>query len=180
MGSNEVTILASAIGVGGTILGTILGYLLNSWNNKGKLYFTNIKWEEKYQKSSDFGEIIDSKKEDAEYYNFILTCNIYNSCNNIKIMKEIKMGLFYNNNLIYEFVPEDKLTERYSEPFYIRDKITPVNIAPKSVIALSLTKWLREDELKNLFSTNIIKLTYENEKGKRKTIKVNDTNFNIK
>ena len=176
MNANNVTILASAIGVGGTILGTILGWFLNSLSNRGKLYFTNLKSESTFQKF-EAGRMVNSNKADVQYYNFTLKFNVYNSCAYVKILKEIKFVLYYNNMVICEIIPDDGLSERYSHPVFIRDKIVPKNLSPKSIMEFKLTFFIKEEAIEYFHKSNNIKLSYENEKGVKKFIKINTDDF---
>lgn len=173
MDANKITVLSAVIGVIGTILGTILGYALNSWGNKGKISILNIKLDETYQKTDGLGSIVETDNIlEANYYNFIISLNVYNSSNNIKIMKEIKFHLYNGSELIKVCVPYDETTKRTNALRNIRDKMQPVNLPPKTINPLTLSCFFDDRDF-ILQSTPIsISISYENEKGKTKYVKI--------
>ncbi len=61
------------LGIAGTLSGTILGWLLNSLTQKGKIRIFVKKWEETYRKPDEMGGFEECERENAEYYHYNLS-----------------------------------------------------------------------------------------------------------
>lgn len=175
MSSDVVTAL---IGVGATLAGTILGWLLNNFSNRGKLNIFVSFWEDKFR-YNNMGELVDSSKiEEVAYYTFRASFDLYNSSGNTKIMRNIEIVFNDGKKDIERIKPDDDATKRDSSPITFYDKVEPINIPPKVVIKLNLHDgiWNTDDKLDFLWKTKKVYLVYLNEKNKtqRKLIKLED------
>ena len=73
-------ITTALIGVGATIAGTVLGWVLNNLSNRGKLNIYVSSWEDKFQYNDDIGEMVScSKREEVQSYTYKVSFDLYNS-----------------------------------------------------------------------------------------------------
>lgn len=99
---NEMNDLNAFFGIIGTLLGTILGWLLNQLSSKGKLKIFPAKWEDElyylYAGCKRTAEAV----EQIQYYSYQCELDIYNSSSEPRIMRDVhviftnKKGLFPN------------------------------------------------------------------------------------
>jgi len=176
-------ILMAIIGVGGTFAGTLggtaLGWFLNQLSGKGKLYFYNIDFNETYdlQKiyKTDNNEV-DFKQVDS--YSYRLNINVYSSSNNVKIMNDFKLEFYNNSKLLYESIPLDYTNETDAVIFTSRmHSVNPINILPKSINPIYLERYNDNSIIEFIRMTSKILLSYQNEKGKRKSVKIKEFDY---
>lgn len=164
-------ITTDLIGVGATIAGTVLGWVLNNLSNRGKLNFYVSSWEDKFQCYGDIGEMVScSKREEVQSYTYKVSFDLYNSSGNTKIMRNIKIVFSDGKNDIKVETPKDDATKRFSSPMIFYDDVKPINIPPKAVIKLDLhnESWNKEGELDYIWKTKKVYLIYNDEKNKTK------------
>lgn len=88
--SNEIA--TALIGVGATIAGTVLGWILNNLSNKGKLNIYVSSCKVNFLKPDLMGGMIKcSNKSEVEEFKYFVSCDLYNSSGNQKIMRDIKI-----------------------------------------------------------------------------------------
>ncbi len=172
-------ILIALIGVGATIAGTILGWALNNISNKGKLNFYIKSWKKSFKYCEEHFLYDSPSAEKTQCYVYCLSIEIYNSSNNTKIMRDIKLS-FYDkkNELIYD-IPLDTDTEILCSPKAHYDKVGPINISAKKIKTLNL-----HNEIYNkkglpsyIWNTKNIYLVYINEKSKKKKILIESEDY---
>jgi len=152
------------IAIIGTLLGTIMGWALNSISSLGWLKHY-AEWKDKYI-CNETGNFEDCLQEKATYYIYNLTLDMYNSSSNPKIMRNIFIQFYENNKLIYKEVPDDENTEFYNSASTFYKKIKPININPKSVLQVKLRSCIDD---KNIFCNfSSIWLVYSNDRDKLK------------
>ena len=168
---------AAVIGVGGTILGTIIGWVLNNLSNRGRLVISIVKYEAEFQKALN-GVMCRCDINSAEYFNYIINIDIYNTSAKTKFMRDIKFNFVDEaGGLLKTITPYDKdllINGRLTKHI----KVQPINIVANSVIS----KILYFDEYKNdgfdfILSTEKFFMTYTNEKGKTKKILIKKGNI---
>lgn len=169
-------VMIALIGVGATLAGTILGWLLNNFSNKGKLYIYVSSWKDEFKHRSTLGEFIPcTKKEECESYSYKVSFDLYNSSGNTKIMRNIRLIFSDGKKDIKIKVPYDEATKKYSHSLVYYDKVVPINIPPKVVIKLELHNsfWHQDGGTDFIWNTRKVYLEYTNEKNKvkRKLIK---------
>lgn len=173
-------ILTAIIGVVSTLLGTILGWLLNNFSNRGKLRIYTTSWEDKFSARNHIGESQPcTSKEKVEYYSFIASFDLYNSSGETKIMRNVQIVFSDGKNAIWQGIPEDQDTQRYVAHAYWYDKVEPVNIPPKTVIKLNLRDGLYKNDgsLDCIWKAKKVILQYQNEKNRRKRILIKKENY---
>ena len=161
-------ITTALIGVGATIAGTVLGWVLNNLSNRGKLNIYVSSWEDKFQYDDDIGEtVLCSKREEVQ------------SSGNTKIMRNIQIAFSDGKRDIEKQTPQDDATKRFSSPMVFYDDVKPINIPPKAVIKLDLHNgsWNKEGELDYIWKTKKVYLIYNDEKNKTKRIFIKSEDY---
>lgn len=167
--NSEIT--TALIGVGATIAGTVLGWVLNNLSNRGKLNIYVSSWEDKFQYNDDIGEMVScSKREEVQSYSYKVSFDLYNSSGNTKIMRNIQIAFNDGKSDIEKQTPKDDATKRFSSPMVFYDDVEPINIPPKAVIKLDLRNgsWDKDGELDYIWKTKKVYLVYTDEKNKTK------------
>ena len=178
-GMSEATETA-LIGVLGTLLGTLLGWWLNSLSQKGKLSFYVATWEDKFE-HNELGEMVrSSDKAEARLYSCKMALDIYNSSADTKIMRNVQFVFAGDDREIRVCTPNDQSSERFVARTYRYDKIGPINIPPKTVInvVLSSYEWDKDNSLKDYWGINNIYLRYTDEKNKTHKIPIVQEDYN--
>lgn len=170
----------AVLGILGTLGGTVLGWVLNNLSKKGKLNIYVSSWKNKFEFLDERGCAESSKtKEQTEYYSYKLSLDIYNSCGEPKIMRNIKVLFAENKNILFESVPKDDVTKRNSNALIFYDDVSATNIPAKTVVKLNLHNGFRKDEkasddiFESLWKVNTIYLQYtdENNRGRKVVLK---------
>lgn len=175
--SNEI--VTALIGVGATIAGTVLGWILNNLSNRGKLSIFVSSWQDDFRYNNSIGEMVPcSKREEVQSYSYKVSFDLYNSSGNTKIMRNISIVFNDGKNDIKVQTPMDDATRRFIQPMSYYDKVEPVNIPPKAVIKLDLHdgEWYQDGKLDFIWKTQKVFLVYSDEKNRtiRKLIKTED------
>ena len=85
----DTEINAAILGIIGTLLGTIVGWLLNNISNSGRLNLYVANWKDEFKYNS-MGSMVPSHSfEQTEYYSYTLDLELYNSSSRTKIMRNI-------------------------------------------------------------------------------------------
>ena len=105
-------ITTALIGVGATIAGTVLGWVLNNLSNRGKLNIYVSSWEDKFQYNDDIGEMVSCfKREEVQSYTYKVSFDLYNSSGNTKIMRNIQIAFSDGKRDIEKQTPQDDAKE---------------------------------------------------------------------
>lgn len=159
------------IGIIGTLLGTLLGWVLNNVSKKGKLNFYVLSWKDEFQHYDKGGICVTSlNRDEAQFYSYTVHLDVYNSCGETKIMRNIQLVFFKNKKEIYRSVPNDETTRRVSCGLVRYDEIVPLNIFPKTVTTLELYNCISKEEFDFILETNKIFLSYIDENNKKKKV----------
>ena len=172
--NEKIQIIIALIGVWGTLAGTILGWLLNNLSKRGKLnvYVTSFVDSFKY---NNLGVLTPSSSiEQTQHYSYEATIDLYNSSNETKILRNLTVIFSDGNNDLHKSIPNDNRTERYSSHRYIYDKISPINVPPKTIIQIKLSdgESSKDNGLDFIWKTKKVYLTYTNERGKKKKVNI--------
>lgn len=173
-------ITTALIGVGATIAGTVLGWVLNNLSNRGKLNIYVSFWEDEFNYTNDVGDIVScSKREEVQNYTYKVSFDLYNSSGNTKIMRNIKIVFSDGKNDIKAETPKDDATQRFSYNRVVYDKVEPINIPPKAVVKLVLHEgmWDQNGELDYIWKTKKVYLLYNDEKNKIKRIFIKSEDY---
>lgn len=175
--NSEIT--TALIGVGATLAGTVLGWVLNNLSNRGKLNIFVSSWEDSFKYNNSIGEMVPcSKKEDVQSYSYKVSFDLYNSSGNTKIMRNVQIVFSDGKTDIEKQTPKDDSTRRYVQPMNYYDNVEPINIPPKAVIKPNLHDgaWDKDGKLDFIWKSKNVYLVYSDEKNKvrRKLIKTED------
>jgi hypothetical protein len=170
---NEIAV--AAIGVIGTLLGTVLGWVLNSISQMGKLSFYVSRWEHEVKSNVRGVMMRCSTKESAEYYHYELEFDVYNSSNETRIMRDVRLSFRSNKATLFEDRPYDGSTESMDGRYSHYEVVSPINIPPNNVLAVSLFGgfWKADDaRFSNIWDVDRVILAYKDEKGRDRTVNV--------
>ena len=170
---NEVVV--AAIGVIGTLLGTVLGWVLNSISQIGKLSFYVSRWEHEV-KSNVRGVMLQcSTKDSAENYHYELEFDVYNSSNETRIMRDVRLSFRSKGIALFEDKPYDESTVSTDGRYRHYEAVSPINIPPNSVLAVSVFGgfWKKDDaRFSSIWNVDSVALVYKDEKGRDRTVNV--------
>lgn len=174
---NEIA--TALIGVGATIAGTVLGWILNNLSNRGKLHFFVSSWEDSFEYNSMGSMVPCLKREEVESYTYKVSFDLYNSSGNAKIIRNIQIVFTDGKKDIEKQTPKDDATKRFSLERFIYNDVEPINIPPKAVIKLNLHEgaWNKDGKLDFIWKTKKIYLVYTNEKNKIKRILIKEEDY---
>lgn len=168
------------IGVIGTLSGTVLGWVLNSISQNGKLNFYVTSWKEDFTYTGLWGDSPPSSSiEESESFHYVLKLDIYNSSSIPVILREIKVVFQDKNNIVWETIPYDESTKRWASSFYSYEEISPVNVPAKTVKTLGLTGHanVRDSALNEIWNTTGVYLSYIDQKNRSKEIQIKKVEY---
>ena len=165
---------AAIVGVIGTLLGTVLGWLLNSLSRRGKLRIYP-KWTDLFLHNDDIGGMVQSTNwNEAIVYSYYLSFDLYNSSGEPMIMRKIEVAFFNKKCELFRDVPQDDSTGRSDGVLRFYDDVSPITVPSKTVYTLKLHGGFRNSDIrfKKLYDIRKISLTYRNEHNKEKKIPI--------
>ena len=165
-------------GIIGTVLGSVVTLIVTDiLKRKGKLkiYLMTSNGNFKY---NVMGEILNwrENEEDAFYcYDHNVELNLYNSCDIPKIIRDLKINIYNDNNLLFVKEMKDENTKAITPSRYSGcriDNAKMYNIEPKIVIDLNLSFYLSEEEYRKIDNSKNVKfeISYIDDKNKVKRI----------
>lgn len=179
--NSNTELLIAIIGIIGTLLGTVLGWILNNLSQHGKLNVYVTEWEEKFTHIGEYGAFETSrKKEEAKSFSYNFSLDLYNSSGTTKIMRNIKVVLLGNNKELSVDIPQDIETARSSRYMITYDNVEPINVSPKTVETLKLKGYFSDDSktLDFAWLAEKVELRYTNEKNQEKVIPIKKVDYN--
>ena len=164
--------MEAIIGVIGTVIGTILGWLLNSISQRGKISAYVSQWDNNFKHNKLLGKEPTVLTEKIVSYNYSIAIDFYNSSGETKIMRDIKIVFRNNKKSLVESMPDDRSVSKTVGKFTFYEKLSAVNIPPKSVLTLKLRGDILSDAQKTMpfWKTNKVVLQYKDESNKEKSI----------
>ncbi len=172
-----IQILNNDVVLGGffTILGTIIGWLLSLWSQKGKLNISIVDFNDLFTCGEDLPA--ESIKE-ATNYEFSLTVDVFNSSSHSKIMRDIRVLFKGEGKGSASVTPYDENTRKGYGVSGSVERIKVVNIPAKSVVSLSLSNYSTgADMFDYICSTEEVFLTYKDEKNREKKVKIKKEDY---
>lgn len=160
----DIEIQIALLGILGTLGGTILGWVLNSLSQKGKLHVYISSWKESFTYKKEGRKLPSYSIDQTQYYDYKLSIDLYNSSGETKIMRDASIIFANNKNVLFKSTPEDNDTKQ----------ISPVNIPAKSVINLNLYDevWNYEASTFFIWKTNCVYFTYKDERNRTKRVPI--------
>lgn len=165
--------ITASIGVVGTLLGTILGWALNSFSQMGKINCYVSEWQDQLLYNNMGYMVPSNSKEQTEQYIFTVTLDLYNSSQRTKSMREIEIVFFSGKRELQSFFPKDDSTKRSNGSISSYDRVPPINVPPQSVIQVKLHDSAWKAEIDFLWEADKVYLRYLNDKGKKKQVRLN-------
>lgn len=154
---------AAIIGVGGTIIGTLLGFFLGKID-LGKLQVKPKK--ENGRPCYNCGELFE--------YHQNLVISLYNGSNKNKVFREVKIVLKDSNDSDLLFIPLKDLTINRGNT---TENLCAINIQPQTGIDIKAKYVIEEDMLEAAYKAKKVFLHYQNEKFESKLLALWDCDY---
>lgn len=170
----DIEIQIALLGILGTLGGTILGWVLNSLSQKGKLHVYISSWKESFTYNKDGRMLSSTSIDQTQCYDYKISIDLYNSSGETKIMRDISIVFANNKNVLFKSTPKDNETKQVKYRIAYFDEITPLNIPAKSVINLNLHDGVWNDDASTFFiwKTNRVYFTYKDERNRIKRVPI--------
>jgi len=175
----ELELKIAILGIIGTILGTVVGWLLNNISRTGKLNVYISGWKDTFQYNKIGCMSPSTTIEQTEYYSYELETDLYNSSADTKIMRNVEIVFMDGKHPIKTSIPHDDATKVHRQYFASYYDVEPINIPPKTVLKYKLVNGYNNenDGLDFIWNTTNIVLSYTNEKCKIKKIPIKAENY---
>lgn len=157
------------IGVGGTLAGTLLGWLLAKWKTgKLKINLGNLYNEQFHRCGANYGAYIPDKKESEVYsYSVDFDISLYNESERTKTIRDLTLSFRdVNNNELFAKKVDNGETQRLVSNHFKIDKVGVVNLSGFAGLDIKARVSVGENNIDNLYRTKKIYLCYKNEKFK--------------
>lgn len=171
--------MEAIIGVIGTVIGTILGWLLNSISQRGRISAYVSQWDNNFKHNKLLGkEPTVLTKQTVSYY-YKIAIDFYNSSGETKIMRDVRIIFRNNKKSLLESIPDDRSVSKTVGKFTFYEKLSAVNIPPKSILTLKLRGDILSDVQRTIpfWGTNNVVLQYKDEANKERSILLMKENF---
>ena len=165
-------------GIFGAILGSATTLIITDiLRKKGKLKFYLMDYNGEYwyeSKEKYYGPTKDKNNgHGIESYRFKFTLDIYNTSEFPKIMRDLKIKVYKNKNLLTSIPVNDEETRRIVSRCITVDQTTVFNFNGKETDNIILSAEIPKEFANQLNNNNIVlKLNYKNEKGNNKYFKI--------
>ena len=165
-------LIAAIIGVGGTLFGTIVGWLLGkiNWGKLNILVNSFTFYPHYHKKSNDTIEKLTAIEE-------CFTITIFNSSSENKIFSNAEI-VFMNKDkqIIQALKVKDRRTIETSHMIYHIDNVGVVNVPPKSGLDI-LGKIIIKDNFEKIINAEKVYLCYFNKKFKKKKMRIKEIEY---
>lgn len=168
--------LGTIIGVVGSLLGAVIGWGLNNISRRGKLTA--------YVDNGINGEFVTEDElpatslDKSKYFNYRFKMEIYNSSDDTKIMRDIKVVFHNDSKGLFETTPNDKALMVSGRAADIHKPVELFNIPPKTAIRAELYGYVSKEHLSKIIQTTSVFLNYKDEKNKSKRMLIESFNYN--
>lgn len=172
---------AAIIGVLGTLAGTILGWILNSLSNKGRLKIFVSSWEDKFMHQDSCGYMAPSSSiDETEFYTYEFSLDVYNSSSESRIMRDVIVSFNDGKKDIEQSTPKDDSTKHGGNPLWFYRAIGPITIPPKTVVNIKLHNGSNRQNggLDYIWKTKKVFIKYRNERNKQKRVLIKAEPYN--
>lgn len=163
----NMELITALIGIGGTILGTVLGWLLSIITQIGRLkFYSHISGMP--HKVDGYGSYMDcGKLEEADSYTCYIDLDIFNNNSNYKTIKDIKIRFMSETDSFCKTPTIEDITSKNNGK-----RMTTINIPPKQTVSLRLSSYFSKDSFYSLKKTTRVDLEYNDEKDKKKVVRI--------
>lgn len=173
---NSPDYITALIGVGGTLLGTVLGWLLSRLSTKGKLVFYIQDWQDRFTRPDYMGGQAPSENvESTESYNYSLKIGVYNSSAEPRVMRDFRILFDKAESGIYESIPYEKSNDTAHRAC----PIDSINVEPKRIIELTLCGGMHKGSgtLQNIWNTKKVFLQYSGSKSRKHRVLLKNEDY---
>lgn len=177
----DPNLMIGLLTAGSTLIGTVLGWLLNQFSKCGKLKIYCTSWADWFENQDSYGGLADSYSfNDSTYYHYELELNLHNRGGEPQIMRDIRIVFTNGENDICISTPLDDSTKhKHSQLHYSSySKLLPTNIPSKYVISLKLHDSINgAEKVQALAQTKRIYLRFKNRKGKTENVLIHEEDY---
>jgi len=137
--SSLILVIEKFEGIIGALLGVVVTMLMNEYlKSKGKIRFYFQDFKLKYlEKNSEGGYEECEKEKDYTLVRYNFKVQLYNSSENRKILRDIKIVFVGNKGTIYNIV-QNTDSRRVNFDRLISDDVNIINLNPKEIIEIGL------------------------------------------
>ena len=177
-GNMSDSILTALIGIAGTVLGTVLGWLLSTFSRRGRLEIYTSAWHESFE-FNNVGVMSPSATfDEAEAYFYQLSLNIYNSsCDNM-IIRNLRIEFLNGSKVVFSDNPKNSDSgHSFSGGVVYHSDFEILNVPPKSVVPLHLHGgfWRSQFEgFERLNFVDCVRIAYKGEKDTDLYVQIGD------
>lgn len=165
-----IEIITTIIGVGGTIIGTILGWILNNVSRNGRLHFFS-QISGLSTRDDGYGGYMGCKNlKDADRYTCFIDLDVYNKNADYKTVKDLQVQFCYNRKHGFSIKPLVKKSKHDTK----YETVDIINIPPKQTLSLYLSVSFKKEDFNKLRKVKKVKLMYRNEKNRTKTVSISN------
>lgn len=173
----DITIICALIGVGGTILGTIIGaflpLLVGKISNYGKLKVYQVATKINYMELGGSNRV---EIENLVSFKMAITIDVYNKSKEIKIMRDIKLLLCCDNQENLVAVPNDLKSQRGNGVTYNISQFHNINFQPQTLQTLYCEINCKGD-IKQIFKSDKLMLEYIDEREEEHKVQISNINM---
>lgn len=167
--------MEAILGIVGTLLGTVLGWLLARWNI-GKLYISLDSFEEKYYRLTELGGVEQFEFGILTGVELNFAIHLYNSFPVTRAIRECQLVLFDSAGFEITRLPvEDKASARFAAGTIHYDDIGIVNL--NGYTSKDVKGRIAIFDLDLMYKISKIEFHYKNEKRKEKVLQYKKIDF---
>lgn len=166
--NNYLAILKEFDGILGAVVGSVATLITTQIiKSMGKLNLYLKKWDVENQRNDECGCVTYERATSLDTKSLYITVilEIYNSCENPKIMRNIKFGFYNGKKEVFAVSPNDKENTIKSQHYSIPKEVTIINIEAKKCIVKEFNFEIDNSSIHLLRDTNNIYLLYTNERN---------------
>lgn len=113
-------------------------------------------------------------RDDAESYFYKLKLDIYNSSNETRILRNIRIGFMKDNKNLFEDRPHNDSVRSSSSRAVYFEEVASINVPAKSVASLSLCGgfWNQDNRFERIWDVGEINLLYSDDKNRESRVEI--------
>ena len=167
-------------GILGTVVGTLMGWLLSELSNHGRLRCFVKSWHAHLDIVDEHGEYVTCYEfMRPEYFNYDITIEVYNSSRLPKIIRDGKIAFYKNEKLLLESIPRDKSRETKYVTSSTYGELLAFCVPATDVVTLDLLGNIMSDKngFPELEKANEVYFEYKDEKSRTRKWKIADVSY---
>ena len=167
-------------GIFGTVLGTILGWLLSEISNRGRLHCYVKSWQADMDAPDFYGGYKTCRiGEIPQFFHYSLSLELYNSSRLPRMIRNGKVVFCKDDVCLKEFIPKDRARETKIQHSRIHEDLTAFCVPASGVLTLDLLGTIMGDSegFPFLEEANEVYFQYNDEKNKIRKWKIANVSY---